>query len=255
MGGAGPRVCRPGARRHARVSAASDGEGAPPQGESERAAAHAVAGAESATTAYGLRGRSSDQYRVAARQVRHTERGYLADFAVVPVWTITKDGAVRAEWLVIRRDPDGRVTYSLLSGAADTPAQRLIERSCWRFFTERTFQDAKSEMGWDDFQARKYRAWEHAMALTAAATWFVAGVKFKWRGEFPRDPALAQELTRGVARALDGQRPGSADGRAAAPRDEPRARPGVGSYTFGEPRLLVEQSLEHSAKTPRFILM
>jgi SRSO17 transposase len=136
-------------------------------------------------------------------QVRSTERGDLeADFAVLPVWTLTKDGAVRAEWLVIRRDPDGRVTYSLLNGAADTPAQMLIERSCWRFFAERTFQDAKSELGWDDFQARKYRAWEHEMALTAAATWFVAGVKLQWRREYPRDPALAQEFELEVLPAL-----------------------------------------------------
>jgi SRSO17 transposase len=136
-------------------------------------------------------------------QVRHNERGVLeAEFAVVPVWTLTPASQVRAEWLVIRRDADGRLSYSLLNGAADTPAHTLIERSCWRFYTERTYEDAKSELGWDDFQARKYRAWEHEMALTAAATWFVASIKLKWRTTYQRDPVLAKQFAVDVLPAL-----------------------------------------------------
>jgi hypothetical protein len=125
-----------------------------------------------------------------------------ADFAVVPVWTLTPASQVRAEWLVIRRDLDGRLSYSLLNGAADTPAPILIERTCWRYYTERTYEDAKSELGWDDFQARKYRAWEHEIALTAAATWFVASIKLKWRTTYQRDPALAKQFELEILPAL-----------------------------------------------------
>ena len=136
-------------------------------------------------------------------QVRHFERGILeAEFAVVRVWTLTPTLQVRAEWFVIRRDADGRMTYSLLNGPADTPASTLIERSCWRFYTERTYEDAKSELGWADFQARKYRAWEHEMALTAAATWFVASIKLKWQTTYPRDPRLAKQFELEVLPAL-----------------------------------------------------
>jgi SRSO17 transposase len=152
-------------------------------------------------TVYSVARRSSTVWQHA--HVRHIERGLLeADFAVLAVWTITKQGTVRAEWLVLRRDPDGRLTYSLLNGPADTPAPTLIERSCWRYFTERTYQDAKSELGWDDFQARKYRAWEHEMALTAAATWFIAGIKLQWRTAYPRDPTLTREFELEVLPAL-----------------------------------------------------
>jgi hypothetical protein len=34
------------------------------------------------------------------------------------------------------------------------------------YFVERSIQDAKSELGWDEFQAIKYRTWEHQLALT-----------------------------------------------------------------------------------------
>lgn len=152
-------------------------------------------------TVYAVGRRSTTVWRRV--QVRPIERGILeAEFAVVPVWTLTTTTQVRAEWLVLRREADGRMSYSLLNGAADTPAQTLIERSCWRFYTERTYEDAKSELGWDDFQARKYRAWEHEMALTAAATWFVASTKLKWRMIYQRDPVLAKQFELEILPAL-----------------------------------------------------
>lgn len=127
--------------------------------------------------------------------VRHTERGLLeADFAVRPVWTLTEQLQVRAEWLVMRRDLDGRLTYSLLNAPADTPTAQLIEWSCVRYWTERTYQDAKSELGWDDFAARKYRAWQHHLALTASALWFIAQTKLHWHAQHARDPDLLRQF-------------------------------------------------------------
>lgn len=135
--------------------------------------------------------------------VRYTERGELtADFAVLPVWTLTEALQVRAEWLVIRRDLDGRLTFVLLNAPADTPVAVLRERSCLRYFTERVYQDGKSEIGWDDFQAQKYRAWEHQLAMTAAALWFVALVKLNWRETYARDPLLLEQFELEVLPAL-----------------------------------------------------
>ena len=74
------------------------------------------------------------------------------------------------------------------------PGTVLIDRSCQRYFTERTYQDAKSEVGGDDFQALKYRAVEHHTALMTAATWFIAETKLKWRAAYERDPELARQL-------------------------------------------------------------
>ncbi len=136
-------------------------------------------------------------------QVRHTERGLLeANFAVLRVWTLAPGQAVRAEWLVIRRDPDGSHTYTLLNAPADTPAVLLIEWSCQRYFTERTYEDAKTEIGWDEFQAQKYRAWEHHLALTALSLWFVAQTKLEWAQTYARDPELARQLEVAVLPAL-----------------------------------------------------
>jgi len=136
-------------------------------------------------------------------EIRDTERGVLkADFAALRVWTLTEAMDVRAEWLVIRRDADGTIRFTLLHAPPDTPVRVLIQRACVRYFMERVFQDAKSEMGWDEFQARKYRAWQHESALTAAALWFVAEVKLRWRRDQARDPELARQFELRVLPAL-----------------------------------------------------
>jgi SRSO17 transposase len=135
--------------------------------------------------------------------VRHTERGRLAaDFAVQRVWTVAVGQRPRAEWLVIRRDAEGDCSYTLLNAPEDAPHERLIAGSCRRYFIERTFEDAKTEIGWDEFQAQKYRAGEHHLALTAASLWFVAQTKLAWAQAYPRDPELARQLAVEVLPAL-----------------------------------------------------
>ncbi len=136
-------------------------------------------------------------------QVRLTERGWLtADFAVRRVWTVAAGQRPRAEWLVIRRNSEGDGSYTLLNAPTDTKQACLIAASCRRYFTERPLEDAKTEIGWDEFQAQKYRAWEHHLALTAAALWFVAQTKLVWAQMYTRDPALAHQLEVEVLPAL-----------------------------------------------------
>lgn len=136
-------------------------------------------------------------------RVRASERGWLeAEFAVQRIWTVAAGHPARAEWLVMQREADGDIAYTLVNAPPDTPEPSLIEWSCQRYFTERTFQDAKDELGWDEFQALKYRAWEHQMALTALALWFIAETKLEWRTTYARDPELAQEMEVEVLPAL-----------------------------------------------------
>jgi len=127
-------------------------------------------------------------------RVRPTERGYLvADFAARLVWTL-RDEKPTEEWLLVRRDADGDHRYALSNVHAETPVEDLAWMHSQRYFVERSIQDAKSEMGWDEFQAQKFRAWEHQLALTVLASWFIAQTKLRWAQEYPRDPELYQQL-------------------------------------------------------------
>jgi len=126
--------------------------------------------------------------------VRSTERGELDDrFAMRRIWTIRED-ELAEEWLVIRHEYDQRYTCALSNAPADTTPERLAWLKCVRHFVERANQDAKSEIGWDELQAQKYRAWEHHLAMTIMATWFIAQTKNDWANTYARDPQLTQDL-------------------------------------------------------------
>lgn len=140
----------------------------------------------------------SDEVRAVARQetlawktisLRPDERGYVqADFARVRVWTLVGQ-EVRHEWLLLRKDKE-RITYVLSNAPEDCSLEQMAWRKSHRYWIERSNQDAKGELGWDEFQARKYRAWEHQLALTLLAGWFIAETRLDWMQRFERDPAL-----------------------------------------------------------------
>lgn len=136
-------------------------------------------------------------------EVGPVERGRLrAEFVGLRIWTPDRDGQLEELWLVIRRDPDGRLTFTLLNDPADTDLDTLVRASCQRHLVERVIEDGKFELGWDDFCARKYLAWEHHVALTAAALWFIAQVKLGWKESYHRDPRLKKIFQLEVLPAL-----------------------------------------------------
>ena len=125
-------------------------------------------------------------------RLRPNERGYLeTKFARCQVW-VAYGTQLRQEWLLIRQDA-GQITYTLSNAAEDTPLETMAWRKTHRYLIERSNQDAKTEMGWDEFQTRKYRAWEHQLALTILAAWFVAETRLDWMQRFAHDPALLEK--------------------------------------------------------------
>jgi SRSO17 transposase len=122
--------------------------------------------------------------------LRPSERGMLqADFARCRVWTVRDDQTVVEEWLLIRRDGN-RHSYTFSNAPLDLPLLTMAQRKSARYFIERSNQDMKTELGWDEFQAIKLRAWEHQLALTILASWFVTDTRLDWSRRFERDPDL-----------------------------------------------------------------
>jgi len=127
-------------------------------------------------------------------EIRSTERGILHyQCASQPVWTITDDGTVRQETLLLWQGPhDDEPSFCLSNSAAETAT--LARWRAWRYFVERTFQDNNSELGWNELQARKYSAWMHHTALTALSLWFINTLKLDWRQHCPPDPTLLEQF-------------------------------------------------------------
>jgi SRSO17 transposase len=123
--------------------------------------------------------------------LRHNERGMLtAQFARCRAWTV-HGAKCRSEWLLIRKD-NNRLTYVLSNASSDTSLKTMAWRKSHRYFIERDNQDCKTELGWDEFQAIKYNAWEHQLALTILASWFIAETRLDWMTRCERDPALLE---------------------------------------------------------------
>jgi SRSO17 transposase len=134
--------------------------------------------------------------------LRPNERGMLtAAFSRCRVWTVRDDGTLRQEWLLIRQDRK-QTTYSLSNADPQIDLPTMAARKSQRYFVERTHQDAKSELGWDEFQAIKYRAWVHHLALTILASCFITETRLEWAQRFARDPALLQQYETDVLPAL-----------------------------------------------------
>jgi hypothetical protein len=54
----------------------------------------------------------------------------------------------------------------------------------------------------DDFRAIKYRAWQHHLALTILASWFIAETRLDWQAEHPHDQRLLDDYETDVLPAL-----------------------------------------------------
>ena len=128
-------------------------------------------------------------------RVRVTERGELNnEFSARRAWTTVDGEEPVEEWLVMRRDAEGKIYYALSNAAASVPLEQLAWAKCQRHFIECANKEAKSEAGWDELRAQKYQAWEHQLALVCLATWFIAQTKLEWRESYPRDAELTREL-------------------------------------------------------------
>jgi SRSO17 transposase len=121
--------------------------------------------------------------------IRPSEQGMLtADFARVRVWTVYEQ-TIRQEWLLFRVD-EGQLTYILSNASENCSLETMAIRKSHRFFIERGNQNCKSELGWDEFQATKYLAWQHHLALTILASWFVTDIQLDWAKKYRYQPDL-----------------------------------------------------------------
>jgi SRSO17 transposase len=109
--------------------------------------------------------------------VRHSSQGELRVEALRrPVWLLEgRDAQARAWQLVATRekgDSEG-IKYSLSNASLSISLSRLAYMQRQRYWVERAFQEAKTEAGMDEYQARSWQAWYHHMALVMMALLFL----------------------------------------------------------------------------------
>ncbi len=98
-------------------------------------------------------------------RIRDTMKGNLiaqVHTKTIWIWDQAHDRIVKMR-LLIRKD-ENKTTFAF-SNAFDVDEKHLLKVQAWRYFIERAFQEAKNVVGMKYYQVRKYRAWNHYMAM------------------------------------------------------------------------------------------
>ena len=119
--------------------------------------------------------------------LRESTRGPLrAKLWVKPVWQWEPaDPVARRRLLIVRQEAEGTFKYSLSNAAADTSWERLGYMQTQRFWIERAFQDAKSELGMADYEVRGWRGWHHHQTMVCLALLFTLKERLAHAAEVP----------------------------------------------------------------------
>jgi hypothetical protein len=90
--------------------------------------------------------------------------------------------------LIVRREVESpcEIKYSLSNGPESTTTERLAYQQGQRYWVEQALRNAKSEVGMDDYQLRKWQGWHHHMAMVMLAMLFM----FEVRREHKEDLSL-----------------------------------------------------------------
>lgn len=148
----------------------------PPANPRGRPATRAQAGAATAR-AQSVAALSATHFEKESRPLtlRETTKGPLRARLWVRrvwLWDGRHETRARARLLVVRREADGSHKYSLSNAPATTAWTRLGFWQAQRFFIERAFQDAKSELGLAHYEVRGWPGWHHHVALGCLALLF-----------------------------------------------------------------------------------
>jgi len=130
--------------------------------------------------------RESDWQEVA---VRETTKGVLTlSMHVRRVWVWDKQELQARCWTLVisHNKADNRLKYSLSNGDVETtPLERFAYMQAQRYWVERSFQDAKSELGMSDYQVRKWNGWYHHMGLVILAMSFIVRERLLNQIDYP----------------------------------------------------------------------
>ena len=111
----------------------------------------------------------------------------VCDFAFVRIAVADAHQPDREVWLVIRRnvaDPS-EVKFYLSNAPADIARTELVRVSGMRWPIESIFEESKGEIGFDHYETRSWRGWQHHMLLVSLAHHFLVRLRVRLQSRAP----------------------------------------------------------------------
>src|ERR671915_630031 len=116
---------------------------------------------------------------------RQGSKGWLRKkFVALYCWRRTRNGAVGEGWLLGERPArgqQGEYQYYWSNLPATTPLEKLVEYSHRRHAIEQFHEEAKGELGWDQYQGRRWRGFHRHAATVMLAYSFLVWLEVQYR--------------------------------------------------------------------------
>src|SRR5919106_992967 len=116
---------------------------------------------------------------------RQGSKGWLRKkFVALYCWRRTRNGAVGEGWLLGERPArgqQGEYKYYWSNLPATTPLEKLVEYSHRRHAIEQFHEEAKGELGWDQYQGRRWRGFHRHAATVMLAYSFLVWLEVQHR--------------------------------------------------------------------------
>jgi SRSO17 transposase len=113
---------------------------------------------------------------------REGSDGWLrAKFLAIRCWRVDGDGQRQIGWLIGQRPPRGAGDWKYFwsNGGPDVPLSRMVEYTHRRYWVEQFHEEAKSLLGWDQYQGRLWHGFHRNTSLVMLSYCFL--VWWEWR--------------------------------------------------------------------------
>ena len=113
---------------------------------------------------------------------REGSNGWLSVQAVaLRCWRVLSDGRRRVGWLIGEDGSDGKRRYYWSNFNRHTHLERMVEYAHRRHWVERSHQESKQLLGWDQYQGRLWTGFHRNSVLVMLAYSFLVWQEFKHR--------------------------------------------------------------------------
>jgi SRSO17 transposase len=105
---------------------------------------------------------------------------------------LPKDPSV---WLFMRKDPDGRLKFSLSDAPKNMPLSEMCKASVMRWPIEQCFEEGKDQLGMDHYEHRSWPAWHRHMIYIFLALHFLLRLRIRFKKNSDIDPCASEKVS------------------------------------------------------------
>jgi len=98
-------------------------------------------------------------------------------------------------WLFIRKNPDGRLKFSLSDAPKKMPLSEMCKASVMRWPIEQCFEEGKDQLGMDHYEHRSWPAWHRHMIYIFLALHFLLRLRIRFKKNSGPDTSASKEVS------------------------------------------------------------